>query len=40
MFNSRIYFEFECDMSCEDGGECIYYNKDTGKCEYPCNSKN
>ena len=30
----KIYSEMECDISCEDGYFCEYYNKETKKCNY------
>lgn len=35
----RIYTEMECDIGCEDGYFCEYYNEETKSCNYPnvCN---
>ncbi len=35
----RIYTEMECDIGCEDGFFCEYYNEETKSCNYPnvCN---
>lgn len=35
----RIYTEMECDIGCEDGYFCEYYNEKTKSCNYPnvCN---